>query len=75
MSPHTGISGHVNSENEYATPLFEVFKKDPVDNGTKSSKNQTYYPTSALTQSGPYEFRVETTSNEFLMAPLIRYLI
>lgn len=75
MSPrNNGGLGHnvVASDEIYMTPAFDLFSKQPNENGVKQSTFQKFFPITSVKDSGPYEFRILTADHEFLYAPLLR---
>ncbi len=75
MSPinNSGL-GHRShaSDEQFVSPVFDLFNKPANESGVKTSRAQKFFPTTSLTNEGPFEFRITTSDSEFLFAPLTR---
>lgn len=72
MADKHGVGTYVTEAHELASESVDLFSVPPVEVSAIHGKTQTIYPTSVLTDSGPYEFLIPSDSNDFTFLPLTR---
>jgi hypothetical protein len=72
MSERLGLGTFITDENELTTSSLDVFSVPPVDTVLKEGKTVYYYPTTSITNSGPYEFFIPRDPDHFICLPLTR---
>jgi hypothetical protein len=72
MGDRLGLGTFITDESELTTSSLDVFSVPPVDTVLKEGKTVYYYPTTAITNSGPYEFVIPRDPEHFINLPLTR---
>lgn len=72
MGDHLGLGTFINDESELTTSALDVFSVPPVDTVLKEGRTVYYYPTTSITNAGPYEFLVPRDPDHFISLPLTR---
>jgi hypothetical protein len=72
MTDRQGLGTFITDENELTTSSLDVFSVPPVDSVLKEGKTVYYYPTTSITNAGPYEFLVPKDPEHFICLPLTR---
>lgn len=72
MADKHGIGTFVSEVHELASESIDLFSLPPIETSAIHGKTQTIYPTSVLTDAGPYEFLIPSDSNDFTYLPLTR---
>jgi hypothetical protein len=62
----------MSKDEDVSIPTFDLFGSTGADSTIRESRNQIYYPITALNDEGPFEFRITTANDEFLHTPFIR---
>jgi len=67
-----GIGTFITDETEVGSGGLDIFSTPPIDKTIIHGKTVYYYPTSAVTDTGPYEFLLPADSAEYTYLPLTR---
>ena len=67
MAKTAGIGTFIDDAHELATDSLDFFSVPRTESALIHGKNQEYYLTGPLTDTGPYEFIVHGDSNEYVM--------
>jgi len=72
MTDRQGLGTFITDENELTTSSLDVFSVPPVDSVLKEGRTVYYYPTTSITNAGPYEFLIPRDPDHFICLPLTR---
>jgi hypothetical protein len=72
MTDRLGLGTFINDESEVTTSSLDVFSVPPVDSVLKEGRTVYYYPTTSITNAGPYEFLIPRDPDHFICLPLTR---
>lgn len=72
--PKIGLGNHIENESENISHLFDIFTNNRVDTSMQKGYEQEIHLTSALTNTGPFEFFIPPSS-DFIHLPKTRLVI
>lgn len=72
MPDKIGIGTFINDELELASNGIDLFTPPNIDNSQIHGKTLSYWPTNAITDTGPIEFYISNDNNDFTYLPMTR---
>jgi hypothetical protein len=68
----SGVGTFINEAHEIATDAFDLFSTPPIEASLIHGKELTIYPSSVLTNEGPFTFIIPSDSTDYTFLPLTR---
>ena len=72
MADKVGLGTFITDQSELTTSGLDVFSVPPVDSVLKNGRTVYYYPTTSITNAGPYEFNITRDPDSFIHLPMCR---
>lgn len=72
MAEKLGLGTFINDSTELTAHGLDSFSVPPVDKILKEGKTVYYYPTTSITDSGPYEFIITKDPDHYIFLPQTR---
>jgi len=72
MADKVGLGTFITDQSELTTSGLDIFTVPPVDSVLKEGRSVYYYPTTSVTNAGPYEFHITRDPDAFIHLPLTR---
>jgi hypothetical protein len=72
MAEKIGLGTFITDQTELTSSGLDSFSVPPVDTILKEGKTVYYYPTTSITDAGPYEFRIVRDPDHYIHLPLTR---
>lgn len=72
MADKLGLGTFITDQSELTTSGLDIFSVPPVDSVLKEGRSVYYYPTTSITNAGPYEFHVTRDPESFIHLPMTR---
>ena len=72
MADKVGLGTFITDQSELTTSGLDIFTVPPVDTVLREGRSVYYYPTTSVTNAGPYEFHVTRDPDAFIHLPMTR---